>query len=115
MASVITPAVETLAEYRGIATIFEFTNADGRFCKTNCGQAAAATLLTFHQKLPADAEQAAQIMAELEGRHPPDNLGGWLGTSQRRIVRMCRAFSLQLDGIAGEEALRRQLDQRNPV
>ncbi|MCI0463240.1 MAG: hypothetical protein L0Z62_40350 [Gemmataceae bacterium] len=115
MAALVQFDKEGTAEYQGLDAIFEYTNYDGACLDTNCGQAAAATLLTFHGKLPPQAERARAIMTAIEGRHPPDNLGGLFGTSRRRVVRICKAFGLPVKVISGEEALRRQLDQRSPV
>src|SRR5262245_4479606 len=103
------------AEYQGLDTIFEYTNDDGACVWTNCGQAAAATLLTFHGKLPPEPARARDVMTGLEDQHPPDNFGGLFGTSRRRVVRICRAFGLPVRVIDGEEALRGNLDRRNPV
>jgi hypothetical protein len=99
----------------GLSAIFEFTNQDGCLVRTNCGQAAAATFLTHHGKFPRATEQARRIMAALEAGHPPDELGGLLGTSRRRVTRICRAFGLALREIRGEAALVRALSQNRPV
>lgn len=115
MACFVLPEERTLPEYRGIRKIFEYTNWDGSRCRTNCGQAAAATLLTYHRKLPADEEHAHEIMADIERAHPPDNVGGLFGTSRRRVTRICRSFDLTLRPIEGADELRTQLDYQNPV
>jgi hypothetical protein len=110
--SFIHAASRDTCDYRGVKAIFEYTNTDGARVRTNCGQAAAATLLTFHGKL---APAPARVMARLERDFPPDNLGGLFGTSRRCVIRMCRAFGLRLIPVDGEDALRRQLAQGNPV
>lgn len=117
MAALIQPEECSVAEYCGIGSIFEYINGDGSLRKTNCGLAAAATLLTFHHKLPPDLEEpkARRVMADLERWHPPDNLGGLFGTSRRLVTRICKAFGLRVLPIKGEQALRKQLDDRNPV
>ena len=97
--------------YLGQSSIFEYTNWDGAHTRFNCGQAAACTLLTHLAKL----DPAAEIMCAVEAAHPPDNLGGYLGTSRRRVERICRAHGILLDEIAGESELRERLSERQPV
>jgi hypothetical protein len=115
MASLINLDANSLADFQGTCSIFEYTNYDGACVRANCGQAAAATLLTFHKKLPPELARATSVMAELEHQHPPDNVGGLFGTSRRRVERICRAFGLRLRVIEGEEALRTHLGYGNPV
>ena len=102
-------------DYRGLPAIFAYTNADGELFRTNCGQAAVATFLTHHGRLSPDAGKAMTTMRRLELEHPPNNLFGALGTSRRRVERACRAFGLPLKEVAGEAALRAELDRQNPV
>jgi hypothetical protein len=115
MAGLVEIAAQALADFRGVSCIFEYTNDDGGYVRTNCGQAAAATLLTFYGKLSPAADRARQVMKALEREHPPDNCGGLFGTSRRRVIRICRAHGVPLRPIEGEEALRRELDRGNPV
>jgi hypothetical protein len=115
MAYFVYPQNQRHSSYQGIDSIFEYTNADGAWVRTNCGQAAAATLLTFYGKLAPSIDQAWQVMRDLERQYPPDNLGGFFGTSRRRVTRMCRAFGLCLNAIEGEEAVRKHLANRNPA
>src|SRR5260221_7646697 len=102
MAAKIRPYDFDPDRYRGLSEIFEFINGDGRFTKFNCGQAAACTLLTHHGKLT----RAAVTMAEIERAHPPDNLGGGLGTSRRQGECICRRHELPAGTIEGEAELR---------
>lgn len=111
MASVIRPGDCLPDRYRGLGEIFEFVNADGRLTRFNCGQAAACTLLTHYGKLNAEAD----IMPEVEHEYPPDNLGGWFGTSRRRVEQVCRGFGVPTEAIEGEAELRLSLEQRRPV
>jgi hypothetical protein len=115
MAAIVSPDVITSIGYFGLAAIFEYTNWDGKLCRTNCGQAAAATYLTHLGKVVADIAQANRIMTTLERRHPPDQLGGLFGTGRRRVERICRAFGVHVREIRGEQALRDNLTQRRPV
>ncbi len=111
MASLIRPHDFKANHYRGLGQIFEFVNADGHFTRFNCGQAAACTLLTHHGKLKPEAE----IMPKVEREYPPDNLGGWLGTSRRRVEQVCRGFGVATEVIVGEAELRLSLELRRPV
>jgi hypothetical protein len=54
-------------------------------------------------------------MTAVEDAHPPDNLGGWFGTSRRRVERICQAHGITLDEIHGEEALRSALGAGRPA
>jgi hypothetical protein len=105
------------ATYRGLSSIYEFINSDGEFRKFNCGQAAACTLLTQYHILPIDLEPdpAREVMECVECDHPPDNVGGWAGTSRRRVERICRAHGLPVEVAEGEEELRHCLDRNRPV
>jgi hypothetical protein len=105
------------ASYRGLDSIFEFINGDGRFRKFNCGQAAACTFLTHHRVFPGDhvPGEAREIMELIEERHPPDNLGGWFGTSRRRVERICRTAGIPVEPVEGEADLRKRLDDLQPV
>src|SRR5262249_24515439 len=93
-------------EYRGIPGLFAYSNADGALARTNCGQAAAATFLTYYGRFVSDPDQARQVMGRLEHDHPPDNLLGYFGTSRRCVTRICRAYSVPVHAFHEEEALR---------
>jgi len=115
MAGLVHPDEPPPPHYRGLPSIFEFTNGDGAIVRTNCGQAAAATLLTFYGKLSPATLTAGQIMAAIEDTDPPDNFGGAFGTSRRRVTRICRRHGIRLHEIAGEAAIRRELAEERPV
>ena len=115
MAAFVTPDGIASAEYRGLGSVFEYTNGDGACTRSNCGQAAAATFLTLHGKLEPAEEKAGRIMAGIERHYPPDNLGGLFGTSRRRVTRICKAHGIRVRPIEGEPALLAQLDLRRPV
>jgi len=105
------------ATFRGLSSIYEFINSDGEYRKFNCGQAAACTLLTQYHIFPIDleADLAREVMECVECDHPPDNVGGWAGTSRRRVERICRAHGLPVEVVEGEEELRHALDRNRPV
>jgi Peptidase_C39 like family len=113
MPRIIRPLPANPPQYRGLESIFEYTNNDGDLSAWNCGQAAAATFLTHHGAM--DPAQATSNMACLEKHHPPDQLLGWLGTGRRRIERIMRSFNLDLVEVNGIAEIRRQLDRKNPV
>lgn len=98
-------------EYQGLPGLVEFTNDDGQLCRVNCGQAAAATLLHFRD----GSASPNSWMACLERDHPPDNLGGWLGTSRRRIERALRCRGYHPSIVRGEEGLKNALILKEPV
>jgi hypothetical protein len=101
--------------FRGLTSLFEYTNGDGARRRTNCGQAAAATLLTHLGVFPPDPDRAGAVMGVLERYHPPDQLGGLLGTGRRRVARMCRAYGVRLVEIRGEHRLRDCLAAGRPA
>ncbi|MCI0639036.1 MAG: hypothetical protein L0Y72_14515 [Gemmataceae bacterium] len=102
-------------DYCGVSSIFEYTNDDGTLCNTNCGQAAAATFLTYHGKFAPLAGDAAQVMRRLEKCFPPDNLFGLFGTSRRCVERICKAHGVSVQPIAGRAALCARLRRGQPV
>src|SRR5262245_38969492 len=107
MAATIHPDGADPATYRGLPALYESINADGEYRRFNCGQAAACTLLTHYQAFPSDldCDAACQSMTEVEDDHPPDNFGGWFGTSRRRVERICRTHGFALEEIDGEDEL----------
>jgi hypothetical protein len=116
VAGTIFPDGADPATYRGLPALFEFVNSDGDLTRFNCGQAAACTLLThYHALTAADPQAACALMTAIEEAHPPDNLGGWFGTSRRRVERICHSHGITLDEIHGEEALRSALAAGRPA
>jgi len=103
------------SDFFGLSSIFEYTNDDGTLCNTNCGQAAAATLLTHLGKFAPLADQARQVMHLLEKTFPPDNFFGLLGTSRRRVERICRANGAPVRPVVGRDALCARLRAGLPV
>jgi hypothetical protein len=116
MAGTILPYGADPESYQGLPALYEFVNSDGGLTRYNCGQAAACTLLTHCEALSAaDAEAACALMAAVEEAHPPDNLGGWFGTSRRRVERICQGHGIELEEVHGEDALREALTAGRPV
>jgi hypothetical protein len=116
MAGTIHPDGADPGTYHGLPALYEFVNADGELRRFNCGQAAACTLLTQCQATAAtDPEAACTLMAAIEEAHPPDNLGGWFGTSRRRVERICHSRGIELDEVHGEDELRTALSVGRPV
>lgn len=111
MAQVIRPGDPLPSGYRGLPEFFEFVNGDGVWRAYNCGQAAACSFLRYHGKLDA----AQEAMHAIEKTHPPDNLGGWLGTSRRCVERICRAHGLRITEVRGEDSFREALVADRPV
>jgi hypothetical protein len=102
-------------DYRGLAEIFQFVNDDGELFYRNCGQAAAATLLTHQGVLKPTEQSASQLMRAIENAHPPDNVFGWFGSSRRCVTHICKKHGVTLEEVDGENELRRELDRGNPV
>ena len=115
MASLISPCDCDPRTYQGVDEIFEYTNSDGLHYATCCGQAAAATFLTHHQRLKPETGRAEEIMALLETKFPQDQLGGRCGTGRRQVERICHAHGIGLREIRCEKQLRLSLDANNPV
>jgi len=117
MSSRIFPDGADPATYRGLPSVYEYINSDGEHRKFNCGQAAACSLLSFAGVLVADPDpgQAHVLMSAIEEANPPDNVGGWFGTSRRRVERICRRHGIELDEIEGEGELRASLAALRPV
>ena len=117
MAGTILPTGADPESYRGLPSLYEFVNSDGGLTRFNCGQAAACTLLAHHEAVQsaADPETACALMAAIEAAHPPDNLFGWLGTSRRRVERICQAYGIELDEVHGEDGLRTALAAGRPA
>lgn len=107
-----TSAFATSAAYAGLGRVFEYVNWDGRLIRWNCGLAAAATLLTHYGWSPARPDEP---LHDIERDFPPDILGGWFGTSRRRVVRICKAYGMPLREVRGEAALRACLATGTPV
>ena len=117
MAGTIEPFDRDAGTYQGLPSLYEFINGDGSLRKTNCGQAAACTLLVHHAAVPAcaDLETARALMAGIEDAHPPDNLFGYFGTSRRRVERICLTHGITLEEVSGEDELRAALTAGRPV
>lgn len=117
MATRIYPDGADPASYRGLPSVYEFVNADGEWTRFNCGQAAACSLLAFSGAIEGEPtwEAARVVMTGIEDDHPPDNFGGWFGTSRRRVERICRSHGIVLDDVTGEDELRTSLAAGRPV
>jgi hypothetical protein len=116
MAGIILPYGADPESYQGLPTLYEFVNSDGSLTRFNCGQAAACTLLAHcGAATVADVETACSLMGAIEEAHPPDNFGGWFGTSRRRVERICHAHGIQLEEVSSEAELRAALVADRPV
>lgn len=113
MAQIIQPPIGDRNHYHGLEWIFEYTIQDGALSAWNCGQAAAATLLTHHGRM--NPLKAAANMAWLERHYPPDQFGGWFGTGRQRLEGMLRAGGINAVDVIGINRIRAQLARNNPV
>ncbi|MFO0813637.1 MAG: hypothetical protein U0796_10490 [Gemmatales bacterium] len=103
--------------FLGQPSLFGYINGDGRLRATNCGLAAAATLLT-HQGImqPVDNSDGNNAnMQKLEAEFPPNILFGLAGTSRGRVERILDAYGLEALEVDGEAALKEQLAHHEPV
>lgn len=117
MSSRIYPDGADPATYRGLPSVYEFINSDGEHRRFNCGQAAACSLLSFAGVLVAEPDPAVArtLMMAVEEANPPDNFGGWFGTSRRRVERICRRHGMELEVVRGEDELRASLAAGRPA
>jgi hypothetical protein len=117
MPYLLTPDDPDNESYRGLAAIYQYINSDGKHFQHNCGQAAACTFLTHYRALPPapPPDSSHSLLSLIESRHPSDIVGGWFGTSQRRVVRICREAGVPVELVHGEEELRQSLANFQPV
>jgi hypothetical protein len=98
--------------FYGLSSIYQYVNADGQNPRTVCGQAASATLLTYCTGRPANLS----TLRAIERTHPPDILGGILGTSPRRVQAILVYYgAIGLGTIGNEESLKRLIRGLFPV
>jgi hypothetical protein len=76
----------------GVGSIFQYVNAPTTYSNRNCGQAAMATVLNYHQnKIYKNKKTLPQ---DLERVYPPDVLFGAGGTSNFRMQSMGNNYGL---------------------
>jgi hypothetical protein len=116
MAGIFEPVAHQI-DYCGRPSLFGYVNGDGRLCATNCGLAAAATLLTSLGIMqPVEASDGTNSnMQQLEADFPPNILFGLAGTSRGRVERILDAYGCESLEVDGEDALRERLKQNHPV
>lgn len=115
MAGVVNPISPDVATYKGLGAIFEYRNADGRLKGTNCGQAAACTMLTYRGKMTRVATAPNTNMLALETTYPPDNAGGIFGTSRKQVEAIFKAYSLKVATVSGKADLKTAIQNSKPV
>jgi hypothetical protein len=117
MAAVVAALSSSSQGFQGLGSLFEYTNEDGNHPNRNCGQAAAATMLTYRGRFacPATPDAANHIMTELEDKYGADILFGLFGTSRHRMTEMIAAYGGTVSVIQGVAALKRQVELKCPV
>lgn len=115
MAAVVSPSSPDTATYKGLAAIFGYRNQDGQKQNTNCGQAAACTMLTYRGKFTKDTTVPNPNMLTLEASYPPDNAGGLLGTSRKQIEAIFKAYDLKVATVSGQADLKTAIQNNKPV
>ena len=76
----------------GVGSIYQYYDLAGRWKDNDCGQAAVATLLTYHGKYPQSPDGKLQRI--LETKFPPDLLWGAAGTSPARVMSCANNYGL---------------------
>lgn len=107
----ITP-VDVFGNYKGLASIVEYTNDDGGNVETCCAQAAAATMIGF---IDQDQPPPIDMVHFLEEQFPPNVMFGRWGTSPAQVVRMLDAHGLKATGVLGIDGLMSSLSAGRPV
>jgi uncharacterized protein YvpB len=115
MASVVTPNSTSGPGFKGLSSIFQYRNQDGQKQDTNCGQAAACTMLTYRGKLTRDTTVPNPNMITLETSYPPDNLGGVFGTSRKQVEKILTGYSLNISTVSGKDDLKQSIQNLKPV
>ena len=97
----------------GVGSIFQYTNANTQYRDQNCGQAAVATMLTYHGKYPATNDDSLQIILEKPPFNPEIPITG--GTSPGRVIHCCNNFGLNTWSLWGEAEMKKWIKARYPV
>ena len=87
----------------GVGSIFQYANAATKYQSRNCGQAAVATMLTFHKCAYEYNDDKLQILLEQDkyAYNPDMPFGG--GTSPSRVMTIANAFGLNTSLQGGYE------------
>lgn len=100
----------------GVGSIFQYVNAKGPNQKRNCGQAAVATMLTYHKKYPItpnDAKGNNKLQRILEKSFPPDMpFGG--GTSPSRVMSCAGNYGLNCYQGLGQSSMESWVSYKYP-
>jgi hypothetical protein len=115
MADTVSPNSSAGQGLQGLTSMFQYVNGDGTLQETNCGQAAAATILTHYGIFEKKTERPNPNMTLLEDRYPPDVLFGVCGTSKTRMRQMLNENRLSLLHIKGETQLKNCIRNYSPV
>ncbi len=97
----------------GVKSIWEYTNDGAKNTSNTCGQAAIATLLTYHKLYPAVKD--GSLIRKLEKAFPPDGYLGMVGTSWQRMTSMAKNYHLKPSWGKGEADLRSWVAAGYPV
>ena len=108
----INPSFNTKDLYRGLGSIFQYTNDGAPNKDVACGQAAIATILTHYGLKPRDTGYT--VINDVYKRYGPDNFFGTLGTSWQQMERALRGYGVPFNWYSGESGLRNALSQYKP-
>lgn len=103
--------------YRGVCTdMWQFDNFDFPSTFNTCGQAAAATVITYWQKSRTDAKFKKDLASFLYSNYGPNNALGMLGTSWQQVVSsVTTPYKMNWRKVSGESDLRSEINKEIPV
>ena len=93
----------------GLHSVLAYRNCDGELSGTNCGLAAAATVLRYRELFSEDT------LALLEKRFPPDVFFGLFGTSKTRVREILSAYQCPWHEVEGKHALKHAIQHQQPA
>ncbi len=96
-------------DVKGIRSLLAYVNDDGDKSNTNCGLAAAATVLHYKHLY------SSLRLNELEASFPPDIFWGALGSSKALVLKILDSYACAYQEIQGKLALRAAIAACSPV
>jgi len=108
----ITPSFVASDLYRGLGSIFQYTNDGAPDRNRACGQAAVATILTYYSIKPRDTGYT--VINDVYKRYGPDIAFGILGTSWQQVGRALTGYGVPFNWYTGEAGLKNALNLYKP-
>ena len=113
MASLLTNETFASPTYQGLASILEIVNDDGKLTHSELRSGGGGDHAHLSRQLSAGRRLRYHVLDRKT--FPPDQMGGWFGSSRRRVTKICKNVGVHLDEIEGEDELKAQLTLGNPV